>query len=313
MTVRARYVVTVDRSGSRLMEFLAQDGASEFQVVDGVDLRLEPPTSVARLVDEVALLRRYGRLLAPGEVGCALSHRKVMNLVAEDTRLEDDDAVLVVEDDAVLHPDLESLLPWLTRQTFDLMPLHHGSADRLGIPSCDGSRLVDRLYPLSPLARRHSTRSFSVGVTSPDAWMGTIGYLVRKRAAIHLASSERGALNRVADDYRLMGEMGLRVCQVRPSLLWESDRQGSVITPTGRILGGVDVTTTEVARRMADQAKSGSLRLRKQTWLLGRDLLTRLPWKVRYVSSAQRLRFSWNELVPRMPARIRHLIRPGTP
>ena len=313
MTVRARYVVTVDRSGSRLMEFLAQDGASEFQVVDGIDLRLESPTSVSRLVDEDSLLRRYGRLLAPGEVGCALSHRKVMDLVAADSRLEDEDVVLVVEDDAVLHPDFESLLPWLTRQTFDLMPLHHGSADRLGVPSFDGSRLVDQLYPLSPLARRHSSRSFSVGVTSPDAWMGTIGYLVRKRAAIHLASSERGALDRVADDYRLMGQMGLRVCQVRPSVVWESDLQDSVITPTGRTQGGADVTTTEVARRMAEQAANARLRVRKQVWLVARDLVSRLPWGVRYSSSAQRLRYSWNELVPRMPARIRHLVRPGTP
>ncbi|PKH37655.1 Glycosyltransferase involved in LPS biosynthesis, GR25 family [Nocardioides alpinus] len=308
-----RFVVTVDRDGPRMQEFRDQPGGHRFEVFDGVDLRRETPVEVAGRVDGAVLRSRYARDLAPGEVGCALSHREVMKHIASLSALSDLDAVLVVEDDAVLHEDLEMLLPWLLEQPFDVMPLHHGSASRLGIAEPEGSLLMERLYPMSPWARSNATGGFRVGYTSPEAWMLTVGYLVRKRAARHLARLEEGLLTRVADDYRVIGNHGLRVCQVRPSLIWESANQESVITGTGRVLGSSDTTDTDVIRRMRSQATSRGLHLRKQAWLTGRDLSSRLPWSVRQSALSRRARASWNDAVPRMPARLRHLARPGVP
>ncbi len=312
MNVRTRYVLTVDRDGERLEEFLAQRDAHRFEVVDGVDLRGLAAATVAAQLDHDTLQRRYGRTLAAGEAGCTLSHRMLMEMIAVNDDLHDDDVALVVEDDAVLHPELETVLPWLASQPFDVMPLHHGSANRLGVDGVDGDRLMDRLYPLSPLSRHHEGGAFRVGLTTPESWMLTVGYLVRKRAARHLSSHERGPVDRVADDYRVLSDLGLRVCQVRPSLVWESPNQVSVITGSGRTLGNLQEGEAEIAHRMLAQAASSQLRWRKLAWLLGRDATSRLPWWIRHCLTVDGVRATWNRGVLRMPERARHLVRPGT-
>lgn len=313
MTIKERWVVTVDRRGSRLAQFSAQPGGIEFAIFDGVDLRSTSKESVAGLADQTILRHRYGRSLAPGEIGCALSHRELMSAIAANPALADDDVVLVVEDDAVLHPDLDALLPWLVDQPFDLMPLHHGSASRLGLPEPEGLALMDAVYPLSPLARRHPVKPFRAGYTTPEAWMATVAYLVRKRAATHLVGVEQGPITRVADDYRVIADLGLRVCQVRPSLAWESSDQVSEITASGRVLGDPLTTEDEIIQRMRQQASSRSLRARKVGWLLLRDAVSRWPWGVRHNAAAERIRRSWNGNFVRIPARVRHLLRPGVP
>lgn len=311
--VARRFVVTIDRRGPRLAEFLQQPGAARFEIFDGLDLRTSPEDTLRGLVDDAVLQGRYGRSLAPGEVGCALSHRNLMSVISADRSMADDDVALVVEDDAVLHPQLESLLEWLVAQPFDVMPLHHGSASRLGMDSDAGSRIMDRLYPLSPMARRAGETEFRAGFTTPESWMLTVGYLVRKRAASHLAHVEGGPLRRVADDYRSIGDLGLRVCQVRPSLVWESTAQESVITASGRVLGASDDTEQDVIARMEVQAASSGLRTRKLGWLVARDLSSRLPWSIRHSAPAESVRGAWNGLLPKLPPRVRHLLRPGLP
>lgn len=314
MKVSGRYVITVDRDGPRLREFLAQPGASCFTVVDGVDLREAEPEEMASLVDSTLLRARYQRDLSPGEIGCALSHLRVMRHVSADPELHDDDIAFVAEDDAVLHEDLDVLLQWLMGQPFDIMPLHHGSASRLGVSEPRASLLMEALYPLSPLARTDPSGRFRVGYTSPDAWMLAVGYLVRKRTATRLSRCGLPPqVDRVADDYRVMAEDGLRVCHVRPSLVWESPDQASHITQTGRVLGVAGTTDFDVIGRMEAEAAGRVLLMRKKAWLLGRDLASRPPWRLRHSRTAERARSAWNDAVFRMPARVRRLLRPGSP
>ena len=309
MTVVRRYVITVDREGARLSEFLAQPGADEFEIFDGVDLRGSPPDVVAGLVDEGEIRRKYARPLSPGEVGCALSHRALMSLIAANDDMSPDDVALVVEDDATLHPRLDSLLPWLESQPFDVMPLHHGGWD---LDTDSGRRLMERVYPMSPLAKSATGADFVAGFATPEAWMLAVGYLVRKRAARHLAENEPALVDRVADDYRAIGDLGLRVCQVRPSLVWESGRE-SVITPTGRVISEVESTGVEVVGRLQKQAANDALHARKLLWLVARDVSSRLPWVVRHSPPVESLRRSWNGVVPRLPQRLRRVLRPGAP
>ena len=313
MSIAARYVVTVDPGGPRMRGFREQDGGSRFEVFNGVDLRGATAAEVESRVDVDVVRSRYGRHLAAGEVGCALSHLALMAKIGADEVLNDADAVLVVEDDAILHEDLDVLLPWLTSHPFDLMPLHHGSASRLGLLEPEGAELMETLYPLSPLSRLDPSGRFRVGYTTPEAWMGTLGYVVRKHVAAHLARVDAGPLTRVADDYRVIGDHGIRLCQVRPSLIWESDEQTSVITGTGRVLGATDASDGEIADRMRIQADNMSLRRRKLAWLVGRDVASRLPWQLRHVRPVEAGRSWWNLAVPRMPPRVRHLVRPGVP
>lgn len=312
MTIRRRLVVTIDRAGARLAQFVSQPGAQGFEVFDGVDLT-DPQRAAEVEMDREMLLFRYGRTLAPGEIGCALSHQGVMRAIAADPALEEDDLVLVVEDDAVLHPDLEQVLSWIATLRFDLMALHHGSASRLGLLEPEGSELMERLYPLSPLAVTHAPTGFRAGFTTPESWMGTVGYVVRKGAAARLSGLEVGPLGRVADDYRVIVDHGLRVCQIRPSLVWESPEFDSVITQSGRTLGSTDTSDQDVARRMREQASSRSLRVRKSVWVLTRDLTSRIPSRVRHHKASDALRVRWNVQFQRLAPRVRHLLRPGLP
>lgn len=309
MTVARRYVVTVDRRGARLSAFLAQRGADAFEVFDGVDLRASTWEALADLVDEPEIRRRYGRRLSPGEVGCALSHRSVMALIAADETISSDEVALVVEDDAVLHPDLDAVLPWLVSQPFDVMPLHHGG---WSLDTESGRRLMERVYPLSPLAKRTTASGHVAGFTTPESWMLAVGYLVRKRAAHHIVQHESGLVGRVADDYRVLGDLGLRVCQVRPSLIWESGID-SVITPTGRVISAVDATELEIVGRLRRQGDNSSLHGRKIAWLVTRDLSSRLPWSIRHSSPMESLRRSWNRAMAHLPLRVRRIFRPGAP
>lgn len=143
--------------------------------------------------------------------------------------------------------------------------------------------------------------------------MLTVGYLVRKRAATHLTRVEDGPLDRVADDYRVIGDLGVRVAQVRPSLVWESAAHESVITASGRVLGASDQTEQHVVDRMEMQAASASLRRRKVVWLVARDLSSRLPWSLRHSIPVDTARRAWNAAVPHLPPRVRHVLRPGVP
>ncbi|KRE97322.1 hypothetical protein ASG76_00910 [Nocardioides sp. Soil774] len=308
MNLSRRIVVTVDRQGSRLAEFLGQPGGAQFEVFDGVDMRGSGWEAAAALVDQLEIHRLYARPLSPGEVGCALSHQKVLAVIAADESMGDHDVALVVEDDATLHPRLESLLPWLVEQPFDVMPLHHGG---LGLDEDAGRQLMERVFPMSPLATQANGSEFRVGFTTPESWMLAVGYLVRKRAARHLCRQDGLLLTRLPDDYRVIGDHGLRVCQVRPSLIWESAVQPSSITPTGRVIGAGDATECDVVRRLERQAANRSLYLRKVTWLVARDLSSRLPWSVRHSAPVESVRGAWNAALPHLPRRVRRLLRPG--
>lgn len=64
------------------------------EAIDGYDL----PASLSALYDEALAVRRNGKALAPGELGCALSHRAVYErMINEDIPL-----ALVLEDDVAL-------------------------------------------------------------------------------------------------------------------------------------------------------------------------------------------------------------------
>lgn len=308
----ARFVITVDGEGGRMRTFLGQPGAEHFAIWSGVDLRRADADEVSARVDPHALLGRYGRLLAPGEVGCALSHRALMHHLAGDPDLGDEDVVLVVEDDAVLHPDLEETLPWLVAQRFDVLTLHHGVPE--GLASAAGHRerdVMERAYPLSPLATTDPTGRYRAGVTSPESWMLTVGYLVRKRAAATLVREETGPVARVADDYRVMGELGLRVCQVRPGLVSQSDTATSTIDATGRGAGVSVASNEELTRRLEAIGDDTLLRRRKVAWLVSRDVVTRAPWRLLHDRPVAGARRGWNRAFERLPATARHLLRPG--
>lgn len=91
---------------SRIRAHLDALGLDHVVLVKGVrggDLTIEERS---RLADDARSLARYGRVLTPGELGCALSHARAYEQVLGG----EDEFALILEDDAVLLPDVRSLL-----------------------------------------------------------------------------------------------------------------------------------------------------------------------------------------------------------
>lgn len=106
------YVINLDRSPKRLQEIseqLSKFGVS-FQRVAALDGKLATPEQQA-LLDEEAYQLRHGKSSLPGELGCYLSHVKV---IREFLKSEHSFAV-ILEDDAILENGFVQVLQFMSR------------------------------------------------------------------------------------------------------------------------------------------------------------------------------------------------------
>ncbi len=85
--------------GRQLTEFNLE--AEFVEAVDGKNLKPEEAT----LYDEVTARIRNGKVLSPGELGCALSHRKIYEKMTQESISE----ALILEDDIVLTKEFVAL------------------------------------------------------------------------------------------------------------------------------------------------------------------------------------------------------------
>lgn len=106
------WVINLDRSPQRLDRISQQLQAQDlpWRRVPAVDARALTAEEAAQL-DDTAFRQRHGMPPLAGELGCYLSHVKVMRAF-----LATDDAFAVVlEDDVLLHPSLPAVLQGLAR------------------------------------------------------------------------------------------------------------------------------------------------------------------------------------------------------
>lgn len=95
-----------DERRSRILAHLTTLGLEEVVVVEAIRGDVLAPEERRRRADDVRSVSRYGRALTPGELGCAMSHARAYDLF-----LGGQEAfALILEDDAVLLPDVRSLL-----------------------------------------------------------------------------------------------------------------------------------------------------------------------------------------------------------
>jgi glycosyl transferase family 25 len=134
-----------------------------FEFVDAVrgKDRFEDP----ELFDREKALRTEFRNLTPGEVGCALSHQKIYDLILERGLAH----ALVMEDDAILSPDLTEVLNRLEGHIFP--------NDLITLERCDvySRKSIEPLYKgysiVSPMMVKYGSNSQSAG------------YIITKEAA----------------------------------------------------------------------------------------------------------------------------------
>lgn len=162
------FVVSLPGSArrARMASQLARwPGAWSF--VDGVDGRSLSPAALAAVYDEAAALQTYGRPLSLPEIGCALSHRSVYEMVVR-RRIE---SAIVLEDDACFGPELAAFPFWSYEPGFDVISLYSLSG------------LVRR----RPQARRDGIALHRAAGKVDSA----VGYVVSQRGAQRLLAAGR--------------------------------------------------------------------------------------------------------------------------
>jgi GR25 family glycosyltransferase involved in LPS biosynthesis len=140
----------------------------------GVDTRPGSSTDLASMVEAGAVTKAAADRLSPGSIGCALSHQAIYRTMVD----EDIPLALVIEDDAILAPNLADLLadpaPFLRDDRVTMLFYsHHGDAEFL-VSTQDS-------IPLGG--------SGTVRLPLDGNFRSTVGYLVTRRAAGRLMTA----------------------------------------------------------------------------------------------------------------------------
>lgn len=131
-TIRT-YVINLDRSPQRMASLAPQLAAIglDYERVSAVDAQQMSPEERA-LLDQATYERRHGMLPLPGELGCYLSHLKVMRLFLASPA----EFAVILEDDVLLTPQLPAAMAGLAAcpQRWDMVKLsgiHSGTPQKV--------------------------------------------------------------------------------------------------------------------------------------------------------------------------------------
>ena len=204
--VDARVIALQD--SARVDGFLAQAGGENFRPFDAVDGRRGEGSEY---FDRDGFFTLYGRDPLPGEIGCAVSHFKVLQEFAYSAG-RDEDLVLVAEDDA--------------RWVEGALDIVSGIADSV----IEAGMIVlanEIQIQLSLFARpvhRDGLTIYRVGHNWGNAWsMGL--YLSSRAAARRYVDACEPGIGWVADHFSLFRRtMGIDVKVLQPSIVsWEGE------------------------------------------------------------------------------------------
>lgn len=208
------HVISLQRSNRRetIAAVLGEHGVA-FRIEDALDARTLTDAQFEQLYDDRAARERYGRSMTRAEVACFLSHRSVWKRIADSGR-----AAVVLEDDA----------------TFDA-PFFDNF---LHVRECDLSRIADivqlgrsklrrqsaaSVAVREPLRRATSISGMRVGFPFKQWTSGAVGYWMTAQAAQRALEHTVGRVTALLDDWPFhRDEIGLRVAELRPYLVWEA-------------------------------------------------------------------------------------------
>ncbi len=189
----------------------AHDVAFRFE--DAFDARSLCESELNGLYDAKAALKRYGRTLTRGEVGCFLSHRSVWRKVVESGQ-----AAIVLEDDAI--PE-DAFFDRVLNTPADALASFADIAllGRSKLPV----RNAPRAYRNEPLKLMCRICDLTVGVPFKQWTSGSVGYWISVDGARKALAHSRGAISAVIDDWPWHRDHGgLRILEVRPYAVWEA-------------------------------------------------------------------------------------------
>jgi len=149
-----------------------------------------------------------GRPMTRGEYGCALSHLRVY----EELLHRQEQAVIVLEDDALLSGDLFQVCGEAMKNSrFDVLILGYSKV------GANDLCLRDLTEPMLNISNAFGR---VIGRTCRERRSGTVGYLVTNEGAKKLLSIQ-GTVVTVADDWPYFRDKGLSIMHARPSVVLE--------------------------------------------------------------------------------------------
>ena len=186
------YIINLEKSAVRkqyMQELLSPYKFLDVEFVKAIDGRLLSEEERASRFDYVRSKKVYGRTLNAGEVGCALSHRKVYELLLSGN----EPYALVLEDDIAIQRDLNLL------SLDKIDKIMRSSRPRAFMLSGDFS-----FYRQKPVIKIYSA-------------VGAYAYIINKAAAKRILSIKRPCC--VADDWMYYKRKGLRLFAAYPYMI----------------------------------------------------------------------------------------------
>lgn len=203
------YVVNMEKDAdkrSRILSQMAEQEGLDCHLFKAVEGRRLSDEELGEMVDFDALRSRYGNKATLPAVGCSLSHIAIY----EDIANGDADYALVLEDDALLSPNLSEKLsglrPWLVRSepTAILLTPEFVYNEREGV------------------MRKKDFSLYKIG----NGFM-TSGYVINKSGASLLSGSLR-PVRYLADEWGSFVAMGLSLYGVVPHLVSYPEGLGEI-------------------------------------------------------------------------------------
>lgn len=186
------YVINLKNSHLRreyMEKLLSAYPSIDVNFIEAVDGRIMSKDSLSEVFDFDSCIKRNGRIINPGEVGCVLSHRKCYHEMIQSNK----DYALILEDDITVVGDMNTAV---NHNTINFM---HSSEPRILFLS--GDYWYWRKKPITDVF-------FAVG---------SYAYFIN-RAAAEIVLQINKPYN-VADDWDLYKSMGVKLYAVYPYVI----------------------------------------------------------------------------------------------
>jgi len=181
----------------------------EFQFFDAIDFRNVPIETLGNYTTQDFKYKKPLRPLTRGEIGCSLSH---LTLISKLKQNLNSDAFLILEDDAILMPQLYTFIHSDKLKSFDWDIIILGYSK---LSCCD----FNSFYLKEPIKKIEKVDNINIGLVWNEWTCGTVSYLINAKCLSKINSIQ---VSSMADDWSYIKEkFNLSIYHIRPLLVQE--------------------------------------------------------------------------------------------
>lgn len=181
----------------------------EFQFFDAIDFRDAPMETLENYITQDHKYKKPSRPLTRGEIGCSLSHLSLISKLKENVNT---DAFLILEDDAILMPQLYTFMHSDKLKSFDWDIIILGYSK---LACCD----FNSFYLKEPIKKIKKVNDINIGLVWKEWTCGTVSYLINAKCLSKINTIQ---VSSMADDWSYIKEkFNLSIYHIRPLLVQE--------------------------------------------------------------------------------------------